>query len=206
MLILGLLFYIFAFVMVVSALNVVLVKNPVHSVLCLILCFFSASGIFMILGAEFIAMVMIIVYVGAVAVLFLFVVMMLNINFIKMKEGFQRYLPLCLIIATVLFIDLYLVINSSVNQENLLLAKASIPIPSEKDLTNTHSIGMVLYTEYFYPFQIAGLMLLVAMIGSIVLTHRVRTNVKKQNISDQLARKREDCISIVTPESRMGVK
>jgi NADH-quinone oxidoreductase subunit J len=206
MIVLGLIFYIFAIVMIVSALTVVLVKNPVYSVLCLILCFFSASGIFMILGAEFIAMVMIIVYVGAVAVLFLFVVMMLNINFVKLKDGFQRYLPLCLIIASVLFIDLYLVINSSVNQPNVLFAKPAIAIPSDKDITNTHAIGSVLYTEYFYPFQISGIILLVAMIGSIVLTHRVRENVKKQNIADQLARKREACMELVTPESGMGVK
>lgn len=205
MLVIGLLFYIFSFIMIVASICVILAKNPVHSVLWLILCFFTASGIFMILGAEFIAMVTIIVYVGAVAVLFLFVVMMLNINFVHLKEGFTKYLPVCLLLAFVLFFDLYFVINKSVNHSNLLISKSLIPIPSDIDITNVHVIGKVLYTEYFYPFQISGFILLSAMIGSIVLSHRAVKNAKKQNVTKQLARNPKDCMQIVKVKSGKGI-
>ena len=205
MLIAGLLFYVFSFVIVLSGLAVILVRNPVHSVLLLILCFFSAAGIFMLLGAEFIAMVTIIVYVGAVAVLFLFVVMMLNINFVKLKEGFSQYLPLCIMIALILLIDLYVVIDSSVNKTDLILAKAASAIPDYKTTTNTHAIGSILYTDYFFPFQIAGFILLVAMIGAITLTIQTKKNVKKQNVTEQTMRDPKDCIELANPQSGKGI-
>ena len=183
MLIYSISFYFFSFIIVLSALMVVSSKNPVHSVLFLILCFFSSSGIFILLGAEFLAMILIVVYVGAVAVLFLFVVMMLDINFIKLREGFLQYLPFGALLGIVLLAELILIfINFKFN--NIGVEYHSTPVI--KEIENTKDIGLVLYTEYFYLFQLSGLILLVAMIGSIVLTLRNRTGVKRQNIYKQI--------------------
>ena len=176
-------FYLFSSVAVLSALMVISSKNPVHSVLFLILSFVNASGLFVLLGAEFLAMILVVVYVGAVAVLFLFVVMMLDINYIKLREGFLQYLPFGALLGIVLVIELgilYLTdISASINNSNTPLE------PKIYDIENTKMIGELLYTKYFYLFQICGIILLVAMIGSITLTLRDKGGVKRQNIDDQ---------------------
>ena len=159
-------------------------KNPVHSVLFLILSFVSASGLFVLLGAEFLAMILIVVYVGAVAVLFLFVVMMLDINFVKLREGFLQYLPFGALLGLVLLIELIMIFFSDKLTDMTLIEYNALP--AFKHIENTKEIGSVLYTKYFYLFQLSGLILLVAMIGSIVLTLRQRTGVKKQSIHQQI--------------------
>ena len=185
MILYSLTFYLFSSVAVLSALMVISAKNPVHSVLFLILSFVNASGLFVLLGAEFLAMILVVVYVGAVAVLFLFVVMMLDINYIKLREGFLQYLPFGALLGIVLVIELgilYLTdISSNINNSRLLLE------PRVYDTENTKMIGEILYTEYFYLFQICGIILLVAMIGSITLTLRDKGGVKRQNIDNQNA-------------------
>ena len=176
-------FYLFSSVAVLSALMVISSKNPVHSVLFLILSFVNASGLFVLLGAEFLAMILVVVYVGAVAVLFLFVVMMLDINYIKLREGFLQYLPFGALLGIVLVIELgilYLTdISTSINNSKTPLE------PRIYDTENTKMIGEILYTKYFYLFQICGIILLVAMIGSITLTLRDKGGVKRQNIGNQ---------------------
>ena len=184
MLIYSIAFYFFSFIAVFSALMVISSKNPVHSVLFLILCFVSASGWFVILGAEFLAMILIVVYVGAVAVLFLFVVMMLDINFVKLREGFLQYLPFGALLGFVLLIELIVIFFSEKLTDMTLIEYNSLPV--FKQIENTKELGSVLYTKYFYLFQLSGLILLVAMIGSIVLTLRQRTGVKKQLIHQQI--------------------
>ncbi len=197
------LFYAFAITMVLSALAVVSVENPVHSVLCLIFTFFNAAGLFVLLGAEFIAMLMVIVYVGAVAVLFLFVVMMLNINIAELRAGFIKYLPIGIFVAAVMFAELVFVIQYSI-ANGVNHAQAAIPLINGAN--NTKALGNVLYTDFFFPFQIAGLILLVAMIGAITLTQRLRDGVRKQNIRAQVNRKREDSIEVIkTIKSGQGV-
>ena len=175
-------FYLFSSVAVLSALMVISAKNPVHSVLFLILSFVNASGLFVLLGAEFLAMILVVVYVGAVAVLFLFVVMMLDINYIKLREGFLQYLPFGALLGIVLVIELgilYLTDTSPINKSEKLLK------PQIYEIENTKMIGEILYTKYFYLFQICGIILLVAMIGSITLTLRDKGGVKRQNINNQ---------------------
>lgn len=189
-------FYVFAAITLLSAVGVITAKNPVHSVFFLILSFFSAAGLFVLLGAEYIAMTLVIVYVGAVAVLFLFVVMMLDIDIVAMRQGFMRYLPVGIIAAIVVFSELFLAIYVTLQRPGAITV-AQQAIPSSADLSNTKAIGKVLYTYYLYPFQMAGIILLVAMIGAIVLTHRTRPGVRKQVIAKQLARKREDSVAIV---------
>lgn len=210
MIIASILFYLFSFVLVASAIMVIASKNPVHSVLFLIFGFFNAAGLFILLQAELIAMLLVIVYVGAVAVLFLFVVMLLDINFTKLREGFMHYLPLGIIAALVMFAQLFLANSVSVST----LADKSIDagetvlsrqLVTPTNITNTEAIGRVLYTDYVYLFQFAGLILLVAMIGAIVLTLRHRDGVKRQNISKQVSRKAKDCIEIVKVNSGEGV-
>ena len=176
-------FYLFSSIAVLSALMVISAKNPVHSVLFLILSFVNAAGLFVLLGAEFLAMILVVVYVGAVAVLFLFVVMMLDINFIKLREGFLQYLPFGALLGIVLVVELgilYLTDTSS----NINSSLSSLE-PSINELENTKMIGQILYTKYFFLFQICGIILLVAMIGSITLTLREKEGVKKQNINEQ---------------------
>ena len=185
-------FYIFSLIAVFSALMVISSKNPVHSVLFLILSFINASGLFILLGAEFLAMILIVVYVGAVAVLFLFVVMMLDINFIKLRKGFLQYLPFGLLLGIVLLTELTIIFYSD-NLANMSLVKYSAT-PVFKEIENTKDIGLVLYTDYFYVFQICGIILLVAMIGSIILTLRQRSGVKKQSIYEQVIFETENAI------------
>ena len=176
-------FYVFSLVAVLSALMVISARNPVHSVLFLILSFVNAAGLFVLLGAEFLAMILVVVYVGAVAVLFLFVVMMLDINFVKLREGFLQYLPFGALLGIVLIIELGILFLTKSFSENSLSKFVESPIMNEVE--NTKLIGQVLYTNYFYLFQISGLILLVAMVGSITLTLRDRGQVKRQNISQQ---------------------
>jgi NADH-quinone oxidoreductase subunit J len=168
----------------------------------LIFCFFNSAGLFVLLGAEFIAMLMVIVYVGAVAVLFLFVVMMLNVDFARLKAGFMRYLPLGIAIAVVMFAELLLVIRQGLSAQTM---RVSPEFPITEGVTNTEALGRILYTDYVLIFQVSGLILLVAMVGAIVLTLRVRDGVRKQNISEQLSRKREDCVEVVSVETGKGV-
>ncbi len=194
-------FYIFAAVATASGVMVISSRNPVHSVLFLILSFFNVAGLFILMGAEFLAMLLVVVYVGAVAVLFLFVVMMLDINFVELREGFLQYLPIGSLVGIVLFIELLLVGGSWILSDNI--TKISRPI-LDKEMTNTHALGYILYTDYIYLFQTAGLILLVAMIGAIVLTHRRRSGVYKQKVSTQVSRRREDTIEIVKFSERVN--
>ena len=183
MILYSLTFYLFSSVAVLSALMVISAKNPVHSVLFLILSFVNASGLFVLLGAEFLAMILVVVYVGAVAVLFLFVVMMLDINYIKLREGFLQYLPFGALLGIVLVIELGILFLTDISSN---INSSKIPLePRIYDIENTKMIGEILYTKYFYLFQICGIILLVAMIGSITLTLRDKGGVKRQNIDNQ---------------------
>ena len=195
-------FYIFSFVMLLSSLMVISTKNPVHSVLFLILAFLNAAGIFVILHAEFLAMILIIVYVGAVAVLFLFVVMMLDIKTTIEKSNILQYMPIGLFIGFVFIAELVIVlINTKLELSNMQIL--SNPLNNFAELSNTKAIGSVLYTDYILHFQLAGVILLVAMIGSIVLTLRERTGVKRQSVAEQLSRSSK--IDLVDVESNKGI-
>jgi NADH-quinone oxidoreductase subunit J len=196
-------FYLCAALLVLSALMVISARNPVHSVLFLIFCFFNAAGLFVLIGAEYIAMTLVIVYVGAVAVLFLFVVMMIDIDIATLRQGFLRYLPLGGI-AALLLLGQFGLLFSVVSDKTAQVAKAASPIPADKAISNTEAIGRVLYTDYVYPFQMAGLVLLVAMIGAIVLTLRNRKQALRQNIGQQVSRSRADAIELVTVKSGEG--
>lgn len=202
MIIQGLAFYMFALIAIVAGLMVVSAKNPVHSVLFLILAFFNSAGLFVLLGAEFLAMLLVVVYVGAVAVLFMFVVMMLDINFVELRQGFLKYLPVGVMTALVLVVELIAVVGGWQLAPEAARVAAS-PIPEK--ITNTHALGAILYTDYLLVFQAAGIVLLIAMIGAIVLTHRKRTGVKKQRISDQVKRQPEDTLEIHKVESGRGI-
>ena len=191
-------FYIFAVITCLAGLMVVTSRNPVHSVLFLILAFFNAAGLFVLLGAEFLAMLLVVVYVGAVAVLFLFVVMMLDINFAELRDGFQRYMPLGLGVGGILLAEILFVLF---NRENI-----SDGIVLATDVSNTLALGRGLYTDYIYLFQLAGLILLVAMVGAITLTLRKRENVRKQSINIQNERKRENTIEVVSVSTGTGVR
>ncbi len=187
MIIQTIMFYAFAAVTIASAFMVISSRNPVHSVLFLILCFFNAAGLFVLIGAEFLAMIMVIVYVGAVAVLFLFVVMMLDINFVELRQGFLQYLPIGGVVGLVLLIELVAILGVWTVGPEAMTPYAE-PNTTLGAATNTEALGALIYTKYVYAFQAAGMILLVAMIGAIVLTHRSRPGVKKQNIGDQVAR------------------
>ena len=180
-------FYFDAFIVVASAVMVVFARSAVHSVLWLVLAFFSSAGLFVLLGAEFVAMIMVIVYVGAVAVLFLFVVMMLDVDFVKLKAGMSSYLPVGLLIALVLLVQLGFAFGSW-EVTDVALAQRGAVTPDRADVENTMALGDVLYTQYVLVFQLAGLILLVAMIGAIVLTLRHRPGVKRQNVLEQMYR------------------
>ncbi len=188
-------FYLFAAVAVASAVMVVTARNPVHSVLFLILTFFNAAGLFVLLGAEFLAMVLVIVYVGAVAVLFLFVVMMLDINFVALREGFLQYLPVGGMIGIALLFELILVAGSWALAPDVASVVAE-PVAESPGLSNTELLGGVIYTKYIYLFQAAGMVLLVAMIGAIVLTLREREGVRRQKISEQTSRRPEETVEL----------
>jgi NADH-quinone oxidoreductase subunit J len=195
MIIQALAFYLFALTAIAAGVMVISARNPVHSVLFLILAFFNSAGLFVLLGAEFLAMILVVVYVGAVAVLFLFVVMMLDINFAELREGFLQYLPIGALVGIILAAELVLIFGSwIVNPEAAQIIAAPSAAPSE--LTNTHALGQLLYTEYVYLFQTAGLVLLIAMIGAIVLTLRRRPEVRRQRIAEQVSRPVEDVIEI----------
>ncbi|EAP91080.1 NADH dehydrogenase subunit J [Oceanicaulis sp. HTCC2633] len=195
-------FYILSATAVLSALMVVIAKNPVRAVLFLILAFFSAAGLFVLLGAEFLAMILVIVYVGAVAVLFLFVVMMLDIDFAQLKEGFISHAPLGGVVALALAGILAMTGLSWVSADS---ASAALQSPTPDDMTNVAALGALIYDRYVLFFQIAGLVLLVAMIGAIVLTLRHRDGVKRQDMHAQVNRKREDSVEIVDIKSGEGI-
>ena len=195
----SILFYAFSAILLLSATQVVSARNPVHAVLFLILCFFNAAGLFLLMGAEFVAFIMIIVYVGAVAVLFLFVVMMLDINFTDARKAMRRNLLVGLGVGGVLLAELLFVIGAW-KFDN----KAIGATPADA-IDNTRAIGRVLYTDFFYPFQVSGLVLLVAMIGAIVLTLRHRTGTRRQVVSQQLNRPASEIMSVVKVESGKGI-
>jgi NADH-quinone oxidoreductase subunit J len=195
----GFFFYVFSIILVACGVMVITVRNPVHAVLFLILAFFNAAGLFVLLGAEFLAMILVIVYVGAVAVLFLFVVMMLDVDFSELREGFSRYLPIGLAVGIVLLTELIFVVGS------FAVAPGAVqPLPPDQ-VTNAEAIGRVLYTKYVYFFELAGGVLLVAMIGAIVLTLRSREHAKRQDVSRQVARSREDAIEVVRVQTGKGL-
>ena len=195
-------FYLFASVTVLSALMVITAKNPVHSVLFLILAFFNSAGLFVLLGAEFIAMILVIVYVGAVAVLFLFVVMMLDISFADLRKGAMKYVPAGLLAGGILLAEL-IVIFAGWKFAASSADNVASPEPDPEVITNTEALGRILYTDYIFAFQVSGLILLVAMIGAIVLTHRRRPGVRKQIVSEQQKRQPSDVLEVqkVTPKT-----
>lgn len=196
-------FYFLAAITVASATMVVSARNPVHSVLFLILAFFNSAGLFVLIGAEFLAMVLVVVYVGAVAVLFMFVVMMLDINFVGLREGYMQYLPIGLLVGVILLAELVFVGGSwAVRDETAPLATTAAMV---EPVTNTEAIGNLLYTEYFYLFQTAGLILLVAIIGAIALTLRQRPNVRRQDIGRQVNRLRSEAVELKKVRSGSGI-
>ena len=204
MIIQALAFYLFALTAIAAAVMVISARNPVHSVLFLILAFFNSAGLFILIGAEFLAMILVIVYVGAVAVLFLFVVMMLDINFVELREGFLQYLPIGALVGIILVAELVLIFGSWViNPEAAQIIAAPSAAPSE--ITNTHALGRLIYTEYVYLFQAAGLVLLVAMIGAIVLTLRARPDARRQRIAEQVSRPVEEIIEIRDVPTGSGI-
>ena len=194
----ALFFYLFASVAVASAVMVISSRNPVHSVLFLILCFFNAAGLFILLGAEFLAMILVVVYVGAVAVLFLFVVMMLDVDFVELRQGMLNYLPVGGVIGLILLAELVLLFGTWAAPAGDVAATADA-------VQNTRALGAVLYTKYVFFFQMAGLILLVAMIGAIVLTLRHRTGIKRQVVADQVARGPATAIEIKQVKPGQGL-
>ena len=196
-------FYLFAALTIASAILVIFARNPVHSVLWLILAFFNAAGLMLLLGAEFIAMLLVIVYVGAVAVLFLFVVMMLDIDFARLRSGFTKNLPFGLMIALVLLAEI--VIAVSATNSGPLLAGAQVA-PAAATEPNIVAVGEALYGRFLFPFELAGLILLVAMIGAIVLTHRKRRDSRNQKVSRQIARRPQDAVRNMQPGVGEGMK
>ena len=204
MIIQALAFYLFAIVTVAAAVMVISARNPVHSVLFLILAFFNSAGLFVLLGAEFLAMILVIVYVGAVAVLFMFVVMMLDINIAELRQGFLQYLPLGAVVGLILVLELVVVVSGFVISPKVS-DRFGAAMPAPKNVANTEAIGNLLYTNYVYFFQAAGMILLVAMIGAIVLTHRTREGVRKQRIGEQIARRPENTLEIKKVPTGSGV-
>ncbi|MDX2102034.1 MAG: NADH-quinone oxidoreductase subunit J [Alphaproteobacteria bacterium] len=204
MIIQALAFYLFAGVLVAAAVMVIAARNPVHSVLYLILCFFNAGGLFVLLGAEFLAMLLVVVYVGAVAVLFLFVVMMLDVNLTELRQGFLHYLPIGGLIGLILVIELLVVLGAWAFAPDAASLRAA-PTPDPATIDNTRALGLILYDDYVYLFQISGLVLLVAMIGAIVLTLRERAGVRRQVVSAQIGRRREQTIEIRKVKPGQGV-
>jgi NADH-quinone oxidoreductase subunit J len=204
MIITAIFFYLFAGICVASAVMVIASRNPVHSVLFLILAFVNAAGLFVLIGAEFLAMILIVVYVGAVAVLFLFVVMMLDVDFAELREGFLNYLPVGALVGAVLLVELLIVVGAWVIGPDVAKA-VTAPIPSPNDISNTQALGLVLYTRYVYYFQAAGIVLLVAMVGAIVLTLQHKPNVRRQNIASQVARGPSSAVEVVKVKSGQGL-
>lgn len=197
-----LVFYMLAAVAIAAAVMVISARNPVHSVLFLILTFFNGAGLFVLIGAEFLAMVLVVVYVGAVAVLFLFVVMMLDINFVRLREGSLQYLPVGALIGLILLVELIAVGTSwALGPETELIVEQPLP----PVVSNTEALGDRLYTDYFYLFQVAGLILLVAIIGAITLTLRHKPDVRRQNIGRQVNRKREEAVQLRKVQPGSGI-
>ena len=205
MIITAIFFYLFAAACIASAIMVVTARNPVHSVLFLIIAFVNASGLFILLGAEFLAMILIVVYVGAVAVLFLFVVMMLDVDFAELRQGFLNYLPVGFLVGAILLAELLFIVGAWVIAPGVPKAIAA-PIPASSDISNTQALGLVLYTRYVYFFEAAGVILLVAMIGAIVMTLHHRPDVKRQNVGAQVARRRANAIDVVKVKSGEGLR
>jgi NADH-quinone oxidoreductase subunit J len=197
-------FYLFASILLAAAVMVITARNPVHSVLFLIVAFFNAAGLFILLGAEFLAMILLIVYVGAVAVLFLFVVMMLDIDFAGLKAGAVRYLPLGLLVGGIILAEILFAIGAWAPGQGVMLHDSVAGAPA--GMTNTQWIGSQLYTRYLYVFQAAGLVLLVSMIGAIVLTHRQRVGTKRQNIATQVAMTPAKAVRKAKPAIGQGVE
>ncbi|MGE4371782.1 MAG: NADH-quinone oxidoreductase subunit J [Xanthobacter sp.] len=197
-------FYLFAFVLVASAVMVISSRNPVQSVLFLILAFVNAAGLFILIGAEFIGLILVVVYVGAVAVLFLFVVMMLDVDFVELRQGFLQYLPIGVLVGVIFLAELVLVVGAWATGPTVsgMVATAT---PGDGTLNNVQAIGRVLYTDYIYFFQAAGFVLLVAMIGAIVLTLRHKPNVRRQNITAQVARQPEETLEVVKVRPGQGL-
>ncbi|TYC58592.1 NADH-quinone oxidoreductase subunit J [Rhodobacterales bacterium] len=200
----ALFFYLFAGVTVASAFMVIASRNPVTSVLFLILAFVNSAGLFILLGAEYLALLLVVVYVGAVAVLFLFVVMMLDVDFVELRQGFLHYLPVGALVGIILLVELLMGLGAWVIAPQVL-SHGVEPMPALNEVSNIQALGSVLYTKYIYFFQIAGLVLLVAMIGAIVLTLRHKPNVKRQSIPDQVARTRETSVEVRKVESGKGI-
>ena len=200
----ALFFYLFAGVTVASAFMVISSRYPVHSVLFLILAFVNSAGLFILLGAEYLAMLLIVVYVGAVAVLFLFVVMMLDVDFVELRQGFLQYMPVGALVGLILLVELLMGVGAWVIAPDLL-GHGSQPIPPLDQVSNIEAIGQVLYTKYIFFFQVAGLVLLVAMIGAIVLTLRHREGIKRQSVPAQVARNKETAIEIRKVEPGKGI-
>ncbi len=199
-------FYLFAFVLVASAVMVISSRNPVHSVLFLILAFVNAAGLFILLGAEFLAMILVVVYVGAVAVLFLFVVMMLDVDFVELRQGFLQYLPIGILVGAIFLAELVLVVGAWATGPGVTAAVANAAAtPPAAEIGSVQAIGRVLYTDYIYAFQAAGFVLLVAMIGAIVLTLRHKAGVKRQNIPAQVARTPETAMEVVKVRPGQGL-
>jgi NADH-quinone oxidoreductase subunit J len=204
MIIAALFFYLFAGICIASAFMVIAARNPVHSVLFLILAFVNAAGLFMLAGAEFLAMILVVVYVGAVLVLFLFVVMMLDVDFAELRQGFLQYLPVGVLIGCIFLAELLLVVGAWTIGPDVAQS-ITAPIPPIASVSNTEALGQVLYTRYVYFFQAAGVVLLVAMIGAIVLTLRHKPNVKRQRISEQVGRTKAAAIDMVKVRPGQGL-
>ena len=203
MLVHSIFFYFFSIIAVFSAVMVVVSKNAVHSVFFLILDFISVSCLFIMIGAEFLGMIMLIVYVGAVAVLFLFVVMMLNVSFTKVQEGFSTHLPIGLLVSLIVFLEILVVLGGWKYKDDVVTTSS---IVLKQNITNTEALGNLLYTDYIYLFQIAGMILLVAMIGAIVLTFRKREGIKRQNVFEQISKERSDSVFLADVETGKGIK
>jgi NADH-quinone oxidoreductase subunit J len=196
-------FWIFSLILVASSVMVIAARNPVHSVLFLILAFFNAAALFVLLGAEFLALILVIVYVGAVAVLFLFVVMMLDIDFVELRRGFISYLPIGALIGLILFLELLLAFGAWTFAPGVL---RSVAVPAAATgVANTQALGALLYTRYVYAFQAAGMVLLVAMVGAIVLTLRAREGVRRQRITAQVERRRGETLEVVKVRPHQGI-
>jgi len=198
MIVLELIFYAFSLVLVFAAVAVVTVRNPVYAVLFLVLAFFSAAAIWMLLEAEFLSIILVVVYVGAVMVLFLFVVMMLDINLVPFKEGFIRYLPVAALVAVVMAVELLMVLWS---RGRFGVEMFPIPAPNSADYSNTRELGELLYTNYLLPFEVAGVVLLVAIIAAVALTLRTRSGIKTQNVSAQVRTRRDESVRLVKMKS-----
>jgi NADH-quinone oxidoreductase subunit J len=197
-------FYILSAIAIASAFCVVAARNPVHSVLFLILTFFTSAGLFVLLGAEFLAMLLIVVYVGAVAVLFLFVVMMLDIDFAELKAGFFTYLPFGGLIALILM-GQFTMVGGAWIEKNVAASALAAPTPKPDLVSNAEAIGRILYTDYIFLFQGAGLVLFIAMVGAIVLTLRHRDGIRRQNVAAQVARTREQGVAMTDPKPGEGI-